>query len=226
MAKKKAEMEEDQANYAAWMAKARSAEREGMYHEAVRLALASWDYIDGMMQYERKYADREFANVQGIEIVLRYAPLLLDYKSLDELESLLKKYPRIDRVATDDIAQQLADARGQMWDAHRLWDHLERHPGFRQDKLRHDLGGDQEQWRTVVEFWERMGLVVRTPEGGSYRVALGTRMGGVVTARCPACGKTASAPKAMFFEELDCPECGVRVVLVILTPETAAQAKE
>jgi len=219
-------MEEDRANYEAWMSRARAAEREGFYHKAVELALSSWDFIDGMMQYERKYADREFANVQGIEMVLRYAPLLLDYQTLDKLDALLKKYPRIDRLASDDIAAQLAQARQRMWDARRLWDYLEHNPDFRQDKLRQALCGDQDQWRAAAEFWERMGLVTRVPEGGSYRVALATRMGGVIPAKCPACGKIVSAPKAMFLEETGCPECLKSVLFVILPPQVSVEAKE
>ena len=76
---KKAEMEDHRAEYQALMSKARSAEREGFCRRAVELALASWDHIDGMMQYERRYENKEFANVQGIEMILKYAPLLFDF---------------------------------------------------------------------------------------------------------------------------------------------------
>jgi uncharacterized OB-fold protein len=67
----------------------------------------------------------------------------------------------------------------------------------------------------VAEAWERMGLVRRTPAGGSYRLALSTRTGQVVSGKCPACGHVADAPKAMFFEPMTCPACSINATFVI-----------
>ena len=41
-------------------------------HWLEKLALSSWDYIDGMMQYERRYNGEEFASIQGIDVILKY----------------------------------------------------------------------------------------------------------------------------------------------------------
>ena len=113
-----------------------------------------------------------------------------------------------------------------MWGNHSLWDHLERHPEARQDELRTVLGGDQETWRAVAERWEKMGLLRRTPEGGSYRLALITRMGQVVPGKCPTCGEVVEAPKSMFLEETTCPECTQSVQFTILsTGQTTADEK-
>ena len=219
-------MEAHRAEYQTLMGKARSAERDGLYRRAVELALSSWDHIDGMMQYERRYEDKEFANIQGIQMILKYAPLLFDFPSLDALETILKNCRRIEKNTSDDLAQKLAEARALMWDAHRLWDHLERHPGARQDKIRRSLGGDQDAWRSIANAWQKMRLLRRTPEGGSYRLALSTRMGEVVSGKCPSCGGIATAPKAMLLEPLPCPECGAEVMFVILSTGTTTDAKE
>ncbi len=108
-----------------------------------------------------------------------------------------------------------------MWDAHRMWNHLEGHPQTRQDELGRVLGGGQTQWRSTAEAWEKMGLLHRTPEGASYRLALSTRLGEVISAKCPSCGTVAEGPKAMFFEELPCPECHAAVSFVIRVRESA-----
>jgi hypothetical protein len=223
---KKAEMEHHRAEYEASMVAARLNEQNGMYFKAVELALASWDHIDGMMQYGRRYQDKEFASIQGIDMILKYAPLLLDFASLETLASLLNSCRRIEKGTSDSMGEKLAEARERMWEAHRLWDHLEQQPGAKQDQLRRLLGGDQDRWRWMAEAWEKMGLLERRPEGGSYRLALSTRMGMVVNAKCPSCGNIARAPKAMFLERLPCTECEEKVVFVILPSETVTDSKE
>lgn len=210
-------MEWHRDEYRRHMSASCEAERRGLYREAVEEALKSWDYIDGMMQYERKYESKGFASVQAIDMILKYAPLLLDCSCLDKLESLLKDCRRIEKNTSQSLGDRLADARRLLRDAHRFWDHLEWHAEERQDDLRRILGGDQDQWRSMAESWEKMGILHRTPEGGSYRLKLRTRMGEVRSAKCPSCGEVAEAPKAMFLEELTCPDCGVKGLFVILT---------
>ncbi len=224
MAMTKAEMEAHRTEYFALMGKARAAQQDGLYRKAIELALASYDHIDGMMQYERRYEEREFDSVESIDLILKYAPVLFDFPSLDALEDLLKTQRRIEKNTSDDLGERLSNARTLMWDAHRMWDHLEQHPEARQDDLRHALGGDQDRWRSVAERWAKMGLLHRTPEGNSYRLALCTRMGQVVSGKCFSCGAVAEAPKAMFMEELACPDCRTRGLFVII--ETSKEKKE
>ena len=226
MAMKKAEMEHHRAEYHALMSKARAAKKEGLYREAVDAAFSSWEFIDGMMQYERRYEGREFDGIEGINVVLQYAPLLLDFDSLDKLESLLKDYRRIDKNTSESLRDRLEKGRSLMRDVHRMWDHLERHPGAMQDDLTQTLGGEQEQWQSVAEDWEKMGLLRRTPDGGSYRLALATRMGEVVPAKCSACGAVSMAPKSMLLENTTCPHCKATVSFVFIAPRTSSDAKE
>ena len=226
MVMKKAEMEKHRMEYRALMDQARAALQEGLYRNAVKAALSSWDHVDGMMQFERKYENREFTSIESIELVLRYAPLLLDSQSLDRLASLLKSQRRIDKNTSVSLDDKLAKARAQIWDAHKLWEYLEGHPDTRQDELRQILGGEQEEWRSAAEAWEKMGLVRRTPEGRSYRLALSTRMGEIVSGKCPSCGAVAEAPKAMFLEELTCQYCQASGVFVILSRRAPSTNKE
>ena len=226
MAMKKAEMEAHHQEYNALMTQAGSAERKGLYRTAVELALKSWPFIDGMMQFESRYADGDFSRVRGIEIVLKYAPFLFDYPSLDALESLLKETRRIEKNTEGSMSEKLAEARALMWDAHRLWDYLENNPDSMQDELRQILGGEQEHWRSIAEAWDRMGLLQRTPERNSYRLSLSTRMGKVVSAKCPSCGGVVSAPKAMLLETTNCPECQKTALFVILTTDVTTNSKD
>jgi hypothetical protein len=218
---KKVELEAHRDAYEAKMEAARQAEHLGLYQHAVQLAVSAWENIDGMMQYKRKYEDAEFKSIAAIELVLRYAPLLFHFESLAKLESLLRTEKRIDKNASDDLASSVASAMTEMWANRRLFNFIEANPECRQDSLRSHLDGDQEYWRWVAEAWEKMGLVCRTPEGGSYRLALATRMGQLVDGKCPGCGHIDRAPKAMFLEEIACPSCGRAVWFVLLSSHVA-----
>lgn len=226
MAMKKAEMEQHRAEYHALMSKARSARLEGLYREAVDAALSSWEFIDGMMQYERRYEHKEFDGIEGINVVLEFAPLLLDFDSLGKLDSLLKNYRRIDKNTSESLRDRLEKGRSLMRDVHRMWDHLEQNPGARQDELSQTLGGEQQQWQSVAEDWEKMGLLRRTPDRGSYRLALATRMGEVVPAKCSACGVVEMAPKSMFLENTTCPHCKATISFVLIASKASSDAKE
>lgn len=217
MAMKKAEMESHAEDYQRLIALVRKLLHEKQYVRATRAALQAWEHIDGMMRYARKYEDREFATIEAIEVVLRYAPLVFDVESLDRLEALLKEKRAIEKNTEDELSTKLDAARLLMKEAHALWTHIEANGVCRQDYLRRDLGGDQEIWRNIAETWEKMGLLKRTPIAGSYELELVTRMGSVVSAKCSACGGVHEAPMGMFLEPQQCPECSTNDYFVMLS---------
>lgn len=217
----KSEMHSHQSLYHASISKSRLALRNGEYPRALEFAESSWQYIDGMMQYERKYEDRESFSIEAISIVLKMAPLLLQISSLTNLEVLLKNQKRIVKNSHDDLAVQLSAATELLWMAHRLWDYLEVNAGARQDELRRRLGGDQDQWRALAEGWEKMGLITRRPDRGSYSLFLSTQMNIETLAKCPGCGAVASAEKSLFLEHVACPTCHSEVSFVLLGTDSS-----
>jgi predicted RNA-binding Zn-ribbon protein involved in translation (DUF1610 family) len=217
----KAEMLEHHARYGTLMAQARQAEKAGLYRQAVAHALASWEHIDGMMQYDRRYNKREFKSIPAVDLTLKYAPLLLDYPNLDRLEALLKERRGIEKKTSVNLADRLAAARAEMWDAHRLWGHLERNPAKRQDELRQKLGGRQKQWDKLVERWVGLGLVRRDADGPSYRLRLATQMNDLVPAKCSACGHALEISKGMCMASMPCPKCDQESLFVILSRQAS-----
>src|SRR5438034_11671357 len=113
---KKSEMEAHRAAYYALISQAHAAIQQGLVQKAIELASASWEYIDGMMQYERRYESKEFDSVEGIDIVLEYAPLIFDFHILEKMAELLKSQRRIDKNASDDLAAKLDSAKQSMLD--------------------------------------------------------------------------------------------------------------
>ena len=226
MPMKKAEMEAHNSQYDDYMAAAQSAEDHGLFKGAVKAAISAWEFIDGMMQYRAKYADAKFSSIPAIDLVLKYAPLLLDSKSLDRLEQLLRERRRIARNTSEDLAEELKAARSQMWENRRLLEYLQRTPDARQEELRKILGGAQDHWRSVAEAWEKMGLIHRMSRDGFYRLSLSTRLGQVVAAKCPSCGNVSEAPKGMFLEKVACPKCRKDVYFVLIVLDTKVAARE
>ena len=175
------------------------------------------------MQYGRKYEQIEFQGIETIDIILTRAPLLLDSASLEQLEALLIEQKRIDKNASDDVAAELSRAVALLWDCRRLWNHLEANLSTRQDSLRRTLGGDQEAWRAIAETWEQLGLLRRTPEGGSYRLEFHTRMDEPIAAKCGRCGVTVKGTKSKLLEPRTCPKCKstAEFTLLVAPPEVA-----
>jgi hypothetical protein len=222
MAKNKAELQADAQKYRRRVSAMRRAHNEGRHLDALIAALAACEYVDGMMQFERRFEKRtERDDVESIHYVLRYAPLEFDLSSLVSLRELLKTQKRIDKNTDADFAKEVEDAFALMWDAHRLWGFLEVEHEVAQDKLRVSLGGDQDSWRSIAETWEQMGVIRRIPERGSYRISLTTRITTEVRGKCRYCGATCKAAMGRFLEEISCPKCKSTGTFVILAATTA-----
>ncbi len=221
MAKTKAELESDYMRHSELMIQVRQARKEGDFLKAVELAVSAWEHVDGMMQYERRYGGHtDYKSIDSIEFVLRFAPLIFEFKGLEQLAVLLKSQRRIDKNTSADLVENLDTANTLMWDAHRLWRHMELHAPVRQDELRTQLGGDQDRWRWIAETWAEMGLIKRTPHGGSYLLTFFTRLDEKVRGKCPSCGATGSGVKARLLEDITCPKCQTSVHFVLILTQS------
>ena len=214
MAMKKHELAHHYDQYNGIVSEARKLEAQGELLSAITACKQAWSYADGMMQYGRRYEDEEYRSLESVEIVLKHAPLLFDFESLGELRDLLKSFRRIDKNTEEDLASRLAAAEELMRAAHKLWNCIENAPGIRQDQLRKTLGGDQTQWRSIAETWEKMGVLKRNSIAGSYELRFSTQMDSPAHAKCASCGSMHEAQKSAFLEKQDCPHCSTRTWFV------------
>ena len=216
MALKKAEMEDHYNSYNKYMAQVKSLVNDGLFADALKNIFKAMDYVDGMMQYEKKYNKREFDSIEAIDYALKYAPLIFNYESIDFIEDMIKSYKRVEKNTNISIAELLTKAREKMTKAYNLWNYLERNPNTKQSSLSRTLGGNQEDWRNITESWEKMGLLIRQKEGNSYNLTLKTRMGAITKGKCTKCGSQQEAPKAILLDNTKCPDCGQESLFVIL----------
>src|SRR4029079_18230152 len=108
-----------------------------------------------------------------------------------------------DLVASKKAAKQL------LWDAHRLWNHIESQVVVREDEIRRSLGGTHDRWAAIFEVWKAMGILVPSPEGNSFLLSFRTRMDDPCYAKCPSCGAVGKATKSRLLDPITCPKCRV-----------------
>jgi hypothetical protein len=210
-------MEEEWSKYREIISAATASEQQELYQNAIALAKSSWPHIDGMMQFERKRLGHEWVRVEGIELVLKYAPLFFDFESLDAIETLLKAERRIAKNSVGNLSNGVAAARLLMFDAYRVWNYLERLPAGSADDSGNSHFFAADVAASVIQFWEKLDVVRRATSERLTRFGLSTRMDEQVCAKCPSCGVLAKTTKAKFLRERDCPKCQHTVVFVLLT---------
>lgn len=127
---KKSELQEHSEEYHRRMENASAAESAGNFRGAIDWAVSAWPFIDGMMQFERRYNEKDFYGIDAIDLVVRYAPLILSSATLDKLDALLRERKGIEKQTEEDLSAKVAHAREQIGEKHRLWCWLEEHPGY------------------------------------------------------------------------------------------------
>jgi hypothetical protein len=197
----------DRDRYYEALSRAQAAARAGNLPAALRAARESLPHIDGMMQYETKKEDRAFDSIDAIDLILRFAPLLLDREALDEVSVILKAKKRIERDTDADMGNKLAEARQRLDMVYRLLTRIEQFPGSEQHLFDDALGGSQDTWRALADSLTTIGIIRRVPHRNSYRVWLTTELDRPVPARCVACGHQAELPMARTYHLSPCPSC-------------------
>lgn len=208
---KKAELEIDFQQYMALRAQMRRALQDKQYQTGINTAVSSFPHVDGMMQFDSRYGKKsQFYSIDTLDFVLKYAPLLFDYGSLDQLENLIKTHRRIAKNTVANVFEALASARIQMWEAHRLWTLLEKSGHVTVDDLKYEP-----LLRSVANSWRKMGLI-RPAEDSMCQVFV-TQLEDKVRIKCPSCGSFGSGTKAKLLEAITCPRCQQNVFFVFLT---------
>lgn len=221
----KADMESHRRNYERFLAESRKAESEGLYRQAISKCLDSLEHIDGMMKHARKTQETdEFSSIPTIDMVLRYAPVLLDYESIQRLEQLLKSRRYIEKYTSQCLADKIEQAMRTLWKVHSLWGLIEANPDIDERDLLSQLKGRKEGWIPLLENLARLRLIRREKNQDSFSVSLATRLGQLCRAKCRACGGIVTAPKAALLDRLRCVECDTVNDFVILDDRQAVVA--
>ena len=217
MAKTKLQLERDHRLFHGAICKMQRAEEIGDIPGAVSAAVDSWRYLDGMLQYERRYLSRaEFATIESIDFALNFAPLVFDVKSLNTLESHLKSTRRIEKCTTENLSDSLRRARGRLNQAGRIWTHLEHHSPSAVEALRSLVESDDFDPLMAIRIWQELGLVDVFDDECGRSVRLLNFGDERVCGKCPSCGVVGNGSVSEFLEERTCPLCQTSVDIVLL----------
>jgi hypothetical protein len=203
----KAEMEEHWRRYTAFIRHARDAEKQAEFSRVVGHAEASREHIDGMLRHASKEHGATELELDGIALVLRYAPVLFDYEALGRLEQFLAGKRRITNSSSSDLADDLADAHAFMRRARVVWDELERRRHWPINTLRQKFSGNEDEWCHIIGTWKSMNTVLALSANGVAYVTLATRMDDAIVAKCPHCGTHSRRTKSGLLAPSHCDTC-------------------
>jgi hypothetical protein len=210
--------------YESAMADSRNAQSQHRYRNCVEAAVKSWEHFDGAYQYFRKQGHID-SMADSFAPVLRYAPLLFDRNSLNELQLLADRRKRADKEGTARLSQNVEEARIRLKLAHQLWTYIEDHPDITEIQLQKDLNIDQATFHSITQDWLEMNVIRRQVDGAISGLSLTTRLGEIVRGKCSRCGDVEQAPKALFLEPMDCPRCRNKVTFVLLAEQLQTPIK-
>lgn len=217
----KSELQADRDRYYEWLTIARNERARGNFGKAIDRSLVAFPYIDGMMQFERKYeprsdASRDHESIEAIDIVLDYSPYLFRFDAISSVRQLLDKQRRIDRNTTEDLRAKLASATRLMWELRKLWTELEQ-AGRLESSIALDALRIERAFLTkdALNPWHACGVLQHDPSR-SY-LELSTQMHAPWRGKCPKCGCVAKGPKRKLLEPVNCPKCKHSVTFTLIS---------
>ncbi|MFT3882934.1 MAG: hypothetical protein QM703_25170 [Gemmatales bacterium] len=209
----KAELEWQRTAFRTYVAQSKEALSQHQYSNAIELAIQSFAFIDGMIQYERRYEQVEDQPYPTIKTVLSYSPVLFRWKAIDEVERLLDSTKRIEKNSQIDWRAKIDHSRRLLGHALETWTNIHARNSATYD-------GDQNRRIErvfILSTWENMGYVTKPNENGDLHSFV-SNMEMRTRAKCKYCGDVCDATKATFLADIKCLKCGVTNLFVILGP--------
>jgi hypothetical protein len=204
-----AELESHHDAYADSERTIRAMVEKGEFPTVFSVCTASFPHIVPAIQFRRKRGIvPETPELSAVTTICKFAPPLFEHTRI-ELALEFVRSSRVLMQSERNFLDLIEVARKREQLAHLLWNHLERHPGMLQRDIRKQLGVVQEDAVNIVDLWERLGILDRQPENGSYQLYFRTRLDAEVTGRCPNCGVRGKGRKDAFFPSAKCQKCGM-----------------
>ncbi len=182
------------------------------YSAAIALGLKSFEFIDGMIQYERKYEDKENPSHPTIKAVLTFAPVVFGWKAIDEVEALLNSTRRIEKNSNEDWRQRIADSRQLQKRALHLWSSMLSQETYLPEAI--EVSRKDRQF--ILKSWEEMGFTTTSGSVAENVLVLASSKMERTRAKCMHCGEVAVSTKEKFLSEVKCPRCSMLTLFVML----------
>jgi hypothetical protein len=219
MAKTKTELQQDQADYDRLHAAAHDAVARADFDAALDHCIESLKHVAGMMQFEKRWENRQFRSVETIDLLLRYAPVLQRRDCLDALATVLDTDRRIDRLASADLASLLVEAESRIRRVSQLIDLFSDLGQVEPQTLAARYGGADEEWRALAATLEHVNYLTKVQTGDRVELRRRTNLARPVAGKCRHCGTIALASFGELLDCLVCRSCGVETDLTLYFEE-------
>lgn len=197
----KIELEELRSRYLGLIHEANRSLAINEFPLSISKALEALEFIEGAIQYEKRYLKNESFPHVAFDIIFGNAPTFFLFDALSAVESYLNDSKKIDK--TGDQRERLEAARLRMREAAQLWDLLRSGtatPAQLRDGAEH------------IDRWKRIGCVFQGPNGLQMAFQPDTLM----RAKCRYCGAISQGKKSSFLKARACPKCTANSELVLL----------
>ena len=130
----------------------------GEFPKVFSVCTASFPHIVPAINYRKKRGIMpEMPDFSAFTTIWKYAPPLFEHTAIESLFEFVNS-SRVLVQSEKNFLDSIEAARKREQLAHRLWNHLERHPGMLQRDIRTELGVVQEDAVNIVELWEELGI--------------------------------------------------------------------
>lgn len=181
---------------------------DGQFPNVFSVCTASFPHIVPAITFRKKRGiTPEMPGLLAFTTICKYAPPLFEHAAIELLLEFVKS-SRVLVQSEQRFLDSIEAARKRAYLAHRLWNHLERHPGMLQRDIRAELDVTQEDAVSIVELWDKLGILDRQPEDRSYRLSFRTRLDMEAACICPNCGACGKGRKERLFLSITCQRCG------------------
>jgi hypothetical protein len=209
----KAELEHADRRYREHCERARHHFAAKEFPDALDNSEKALAFVDGMMQYQRKYMSQEFDSIEAIDIILLVAPALFRQSSIDAIVRLLSTYRRVERNTAANLGQKVDDAYKRLFHMRRLWNQL----SDPDDKMNQCDPSDAETL-FAMEVWRHVGLVSVTDQGALRSYVPATRMNQMMRCKCFSSGASGKSRKSVLLDKVECPRCRTHGYFVMIGP--------
>lgn len=202
----KAELEWQCNTFNTISSQAELAYTEGKLTVSIDFALQSLQFIDGMIQFEKRFKKSEVIQQPTLKLILVNAPIIFRFQAINDVEEFLNRTKRVEKNSSIDWRKMIEEARRLLDSALHLWQLIE---------TESDINCVDRIGRVyLLNAWERMGVVTHQLQGYSITSAMNARY----RAKCFGCGQVFDSNKDSLLSEMSCPVCKTMQYFVILGP--------
>ncbi len=172
------------------------------------VCVASFPHVVPAIKYRKQRGiEPETPDFLSFSVICKYAPLLFEHAAIASLSEFIKATRQLARDESGYL-QMVENAIDRERIARLIWNYVEQHPAPLQRDVAGQIAVGQEVVIDTLQMWEKLGLILRTHESNTFRLAFWTRPESEAEGICRGCGVRGRGLKERFWKPIKCQRCG------------------